>query len=167
MDQVFFQLLVLGALVTIVAHHFAVVAHNVHKVFSAFWHFLALRVRHGGVKTANGCSLTLGVGRLSAVLRCMALFRLFDPMVVGLSTSLGLVVWDIISPVALFALSLLGLKGFQLHRELLEFVLGIKQFLLFKHCLLHCQVKCEEKSVDPSGLQVRKHLLFKHIDPVN
>ena len=82
-------------------------------------------------------------------------------------TSLGLVVWDIINPVALSALGFFGLEGFQLHRELLELVLSIKQLLSFKNCLLHCQVECKEKGVDPSGLQMQKYLLLEHIDLVN
>ena len=122
MGQVFSQLLGLEALVTIVVYLFAVVTCNMHEVFSALWHLLAPRVRHGSIRTANRCSPTLSVERLSAVLCCMALFYLFDPMIVGLSTSLDLVVRDIIGPIALFALSFLGFKGLQPHRELLELI---------------------------------------------
>lgn len=112
MSRAFSRLLRFRALVTIVAHLLAVVACNVCKIFGAFWHSLASRARRGSVRTANRCSLTLSVGRLSTILRCMTLFHLFDPVVVSLSTSLDLVAWDIIGSIALPAFSLLGLKGF-------------------------------------------------------
>ena len=97
----------------------------------------------------------------------MALLYLFDPVVVHLSTSLDLVIWDIIGPVALTALGFLSFKGFQLHRKLLQLVPGVKNTLSFENSLLHCQVEHKKKSVDLSGLWVRRHLLLEHVDPVN
>ena len=167
MGRAFSRLLGLKTLVTIVVHLLAVVAHNMRKVFSALWHSLAPRARHGGIRTANGCSLTLGVGRLSAVSRCVVLFCLFNPVVVCLSTSLSLIIRNIIDPIALFALGLLSLEGLQLYCKLLKLVPDVKQPLLFKDCLLHRQVKCKEEGVGPSGLRIQRHLLLEHINLVD
>lgn len=167
MDRAFSQLLRLGALITVVARFLAVVAHNMREIFGAFWHLLVSWSRCGSVRIANGCSLTLNVGRLPATLRCMALLYLFDSVVVYLSTSFGLVVQDIIVPVALSALGFLGLEGLQFHRKLLELVPDVKRPLLFENHLLYCQIKCEEESIGPSGLRVRRHLLLEHIDLVD
>ena len=116
----------LGALVAIVARLFAVIAHNICKVFSALRHLLALWARRGGVGTANRCSPTLDVGHLPAILHCVTLLDLLDLVVVDLSLSFVLVKQDIVSPVAPYALHLFGLEGLQFYCKLLELVLDVK-----------------------------------------
>ena len=91
MSRVFSQLLQLGVFVAIIAFLLAVIARNMRKVFGTFWYSLASRARHGSIGTANGCSPTLGVGRLPAVLCCIMLLGLLDPIVVGLSLGFVLV----------------------------------------------------------------------------
>lgn len=138
MGRAFSQLLQLGVLVAIMAHLLVVIACNMHKVFSAFWHLLMLWARRGGVGTANGYSPTVSVEHLPAVLHRVILLGLLDPMVVGLFPGFVLVERDIISPAAPYTLHLLGLEDFQFHCKLLKLVLGVKQTLLFEYCLLHC-----------------------------
>lgn len=116
----------LGVLVTIVARLFAVIAHNVRKILGALWHLLASWARCSGIGTANGCSHTLGVGYLFAILRCIMLLSLLNPVIVGPSLSFVLVERDVVNSAALPALSFLGLEGFQFYYELLELVPGVR-----------------------------------------
>lgn len=138
MGRAFSQLLRLKALVAIMAHLLAVIARNMHKVFGALWYLLMSWVRRGSVGTVNGCSLTLSVEHLPAVLHCMILLGLLDPVVVGLSPDFILVEQDIIDPATSYTLHLFGLEDLQFHCKLLKLVLGVKQILLFEYCLLHC-----------------------------
>ena len=109
----------------------------------------------------------LDIGWPSIIVRHMALFCLFDLVVMRLSMSFDLVIQNVIGPAALFALSLLGFDGFQLHCKLLQLVLSVKQALSFENSLLHCQVEHKEESVDLNGLWIWKHLLFEHVNLVN
>ena len=111
MDQVFFQLLQLRALVTVVAYFLTIVVHNMREILGAFWHLLASWLKCGSVRTINRCSFILGIGRLFAILCCMALFHLFKLVVVHMPTSLGLIVQDIIGLVPLLVLDFLGFEG--------------------------------------------------------
>ena len=126
-----------GALVTIVARFLAVIACNMRKILGAFWHLLMSWARHGGIRTANGCSFMLGVGRSPAVLCCVMLLGLLDLVVVGPSLGFVLVKRDIVSPAAPHALCFLGLEGFYFHHKLLKLVSDVKQTLSFEYCLLY------------------------------
>lgn len=127
----------LGALIAIVARLLAVIAHNVREIFDTFWHPLVLWTRHGGIGPADRHSPTLYVECVSVIPRCMALFCLFDIVVVSSSLRLSLVIQNIVGPAALLALGLFSLKDLQFHCELLELVPNDKQILLFEYRLLY------------------------------